>query len=201
MIKLNETIAVKQMHIKVPHGVYKPAEDTFLLLDVLESVEVRGKALDMGTGSGAIAVYLAKKGFDPVLGVDMNPISGTALRVNSTRNNVDNTLFVNCDLFSAVRGKFDLIAFNPPYLPEKRSGFVNAAWAGGLPSGRRVIDKFLLDLKHHLSPEGEAYLLQTERNGVQETLHLLERKGLRGDVIAENKLMFERLIVFRIRLR
>ncbi|MGY0288341.1 MAG: HemK2/MTQ2 family protein methyltransferase [Candidatus Methanodesulfokora washburnensis] len=198
---MNEAIVIKKMYIEVPHGIYKPAEDTLLLLDVLESVEVRGKALDMGTGSGAIAVYLAKKGFDPVIGVDINPASGIALRVNSTRNNVDNTLFVNCDLFSAIRGKFNLIVFNPPYLPEKRSGFENAAWAGGLPFGRSVIDKFLLDLNNHLSPGGEAYLLQTERNGIEKTLHLLERKGLRGDVIAESKLMFERLIVFKIRLK
>jgi len=198
---LNEALIIKQMYIEVPEGIYKPAEDTFLLLDALENVDIRGKALDMGTGSGVIAVYLAKMGFDPVLGVDINPLSGAALRTNSIRNNVDNTLFVNCDLFSAVRGRFDLITFNPPYLPEERVGLANSAWAGGLPFGRRVIDDFILSLRSYLSPEGEAYLLQTERNGVQETLNLLEKGNLRGDVIAESRLMFERLIVFRIRFR
>ncbi|MGB9631249.1 MAG: HemK2/MTQ2 family protein methyltransferase [Candidatus Methanodesulfokora sp.] len=198
---LRDVLIIKQMRIEIPEGVYRPAEDTFLLLDALNNACIRGKALDMGTGSGVIAVYLAKKGFDPVLGVDINPVSGIALRMNSIKNNIDNTIFVNCDLFSSIRGRFDLIAFNPPYLPEEIRGLANVAWAGGLPSGRRVIDRFLLDLRNYLSPKGEAYLLQTERNGVQETLDLLERRGLRGDIVAETRLMFERLIVFKIKLR
>ena len=198
---LRDVLVIEQMYIEIPEGIYKPAEDTFLLLDALNNVCIRGRALDMGTGSGVIAIYLAKKGFDPVLGIDINPASGIALKINSIKNKVDNIIFVNCDLFSSIRGRFDLIAFNPPYLPEEAFNFTNAAWAGGLPSGRKVIDRFLLDLRNYLSPEGEAYLLQTERNGVQETFDLLERRGLKGDIVAETRLMFERLIVLKIKLK
>lgn len=74
------------------------------------------KILDIGTGTGCIAITLNKLlGGSDVLGVD---ISKEALDVASTNNlnNNTNVKFVNSDVFSNVYGKYDVIISNPPYI-------------------------------------------------------------------------------------
>jgi len=80
------------------------------------------KALDLGTGSGCIAVSLAK--FLPNLEITATDISDKAIEIaqsNARLNNVaDRVKFVKSDLFSAFSSNlraFDMIVSNPPYIP------------------------------------------------------------------------------------
>ena len=77
------------------------------------------KILDIGTGSGAISIALAKEIHgSEVLGLD---ISEDALKVaveNRELNNVENLKFLKSDVFQHVKEKnYDLIVSNPPYIP------------------------------------------------------------------------------------
>ncbi|MCF0150737.1 MAG: peptide chain release factor N(5)-glutamine methyltransferase [Firmicutes bacterium] len=74
-------------------------------------------ALDLCTGSGALAVYL--KAAFPRLKVTAADISPDALEVagRNARRNGCSVRFVQSDLFSAVEESFDLIVTNPPYIP------------------------------------------------------------------------------------
>lgn len=103
-----------------------PRQDTEILVEacinLLESFE-KPRILDVGVGSGAIAISLAKKiKNSEVIGVD---ISGDALKLaeeNKKINEVDNLKLVKSNLFDAFEksdkdvGKFDLIVSNPPYI-------------------------------------------------------------------------------------
>lgn len=75
------------------------------------------RILDIGTGSGAIAVTLALEMKAKVVATDL---SIEAVRV--ARDNADafraEVEFVNCDLASAIAGEFDLVVSNPPYVPD-----------------------------------------------------------------------------------
>lgn len=77
------------------------------------------KVLDIGSGSGCIAIEIAKN--CPTLGVDSVDISEGALNVarqNANRHGVfDRVRFYSSDVFADVEGKFDLIVSNPPYIP------------------------------------------------------------------------------------
>ncbi len=90
--------------------VYEPAEDTLLLLAAaLEEVSLEDRVLEMGCGRGVISkklVPLAKR----VIATDINPRAVRALH----RTGID---VVQADLFSGMRLRFDLVRFNPPYLP------------------------------------------------------------------------------------
>jgi release factor glutamine methyltransferase len=118
--------------------------------------------LDMGTGStGVLAVYAKHRlGSGRVCGVDHLPelllsAAATAARCGAAVE------FVCSTLFSAVRGRFDVIAFNAPYLPVDqgwRLGSLREAaderrWSGGA-TGLETIERFLWEAPDHLTPSG-----------------------------------------------
>ncbi len=99
-------------------GVCSAEEDTQILARVsAEEAPAGGRALDMGTGTGYVAIYLARRGLE----VEATDVSERALGLageNIRRNSVPVRLY-RSDLFSAVQGKFDVIAFNPPMNPRE----------------------------------------------------------------------------------
>lgn len=76
-----------------------------------------GKALDIGTGSGAAAILLALRYPQAsVMGVDINPSSLSIATINGRANGADNLHWQQSNLLQDVSGNFDLIVANPPYL-------------------------------------------------------------------------------------
>jgi len=101
-------------------AVLIPRPDTELLVELaLVRLPPRGKVLDMGTGSGAIAVAIAHS--RPDASVTALDVSQAALAVatrNAQRNNAL-VRFLHSDWYGAVEGQqFDLIVSNPPYIPQ-----------------------------------------------------------------------------------
>ena len=95
----------------------------------------------MGTGSGLIAAEIAK--ITRIIATDINPhavISAQDAGVEVVRT----------DLFAGIRGPFDLVLFNPPYLPtqpeERMDDWLEYALDGG-ESGRAVIERFAAECR------------------------------------------------------
>jgi len=111
----------------VQEGVLIPRPDTEALVE--EVIEIcDGKeglnVLDIGTGSGAITVSLAKYLKNPkIKSFDISEIALEIGKKNAINNNVDDKIdFVKSDLFSAIKDmniQFDVIVSNPPYIPKK----------------------------------------------------------------------------------
>ena len=76
--------------------------------------------LDMGTGSGAIAVTLALEMGGRVVATDISPRALAVAKENATRLGAE-VEFVGCDLATAVKGGFELVVSNPPYVPSTES--------------------------------------------------------------------------------
>jgi methylase of polypeptide subunit release factors len=76
-----------------------------------------GRVLDIGCGSGAAGVVIAKScSVGEVLMTDVNEAALHLSRTNSSFAGTNNCLTINSDLFQRVDGQFDLIVSNPPYL-------------------------------------------------------------------------------------
>lgn len=105
----------------VDENVLIPQPDTEILVEKAIEIAVttqKNKILDMCTGSGCIAISLAKKiNNAQIIAVD---ISNNALNVankNAINNNVENKIkFINSDMFNNIEEKFDIIVSNPPYI-------------------------------------------------------------------------------------
>lgn len=110
----------------VQEGVLIPRPDTEILVEeVIEIGKNKGEIeiLDIGTGSGAITVSLAKYLHNANLtSVDISDIALEVGKKNAISNNVDNKIeFIKSNLFTEIDKdkKFDVIVSNPPYIRKK----------------------------------------------------------------------------------
>ena len=110
----------RDLTLKVDSRVLIPRPETELLVDyIIEHSLLEPRAiLDLGTGSGALALALAQEvSGASVLAVDASAESLTLARENAQRCRLaDKVSFLKSDWFSAVDRSFDLIVSNPPYL-------------------------------------------------------------------------------------
>uniref|UniRef100_A0A1B6K9T4 Methyltransferase HEMK2 n=1 Tax=Graphocephala atropunctata TaxID=36148 RepID=A0A1B6K9T4_9HEMI len=187
--------------------VYEPAEDSFLLLDVLESdlqcLKDKRPAVvvEIGSGSGVIISALAKALGKTAhcIAVDISESACYVTQETSTMNftQVD---VVRGDLSSCLRpASVDLLVFNPPYVvtcDNEISGTLQRAWAGGA-RGRVVIDRLLDQVDKLLSPKASFYLVVIKENIPEEIIGVLERKGFVGEQVAFKKIRGEQLSILR----
>lgn len=108
--------------IKVDERVLIPRPETEeLAMMVVNSLEEGDSVLDLCTGSGAIAIAVAKEAEKrglhvKVTAVDISEDALTLAKQNAALNEAD-VLFIQSDLFTRLRGRFNVIVSNPPYIP------------------------------------------------------------------------------------
>ncbi|ACJ17397.1 N5-glutamine methyltransferase [Thermococcus onnurineus NA1] len=185
-------IYYKGLKLKLHPQVYEPAEDTFLLAENL-AVKHGDVALDMGTGTGIIALLMARKA-EYVLGVDVNPLAIKLARENARLNGIENVEFIQSNLFEGVNGEFDVITFNAPYLPGEPEEPIDLALVGG-ETGREVLDRFIDEVADYLKPGGIVQIVQSSITGIKETLERLKEVGLKGEIAAKNHVFFEDIVL------
>jgi methylase of polypeptide subunit release factors len=150
------------------YGVFAPVrgEHVDLVAAAVRRWPPSGKrALDVGTGTGVLALVLARAGAR-VVATDLSTVAVESARDDAARLGLSDSVSpVVADLFA--EGRFDLVVCNPPWVPAEAVTPLERAIYD--PDGV-FLSRFLDGLPEHLSPGGEAWLLLSD---------LAERIGLR----------------------
>ena len=179
-----------------PSGrVYAPSDDTFLMIDVLNTLSLSDKeVLDLGTGSGVLGLLCAQMGARvTVADIDDAALQNARIAARKLSLTIES---LRSDVFSGVTARFDIVLFNPPYLPS--DGITDRAVDGGI-DGRRVLDRFLTELPVHLKKDGFALLLVSSLNDPFAVID--SHPELSFSVTASRSLFFEKLQVLSCKLR
>jgi len=193
-----------QRRFSVRSDVYKPSDDSFLLAKHVPRFS-KGSVLDVGTGCGIQAIAAAKKA-KSVLAIDISDSALECAKENATAAGLEKKIeFKKSDLFSKLlpSEKFDLIIFNPPYLPTTKTqatrGILDAAWNGG-KDGRKVIGRFLREFPHHLAPGGSLLILHCDLADTGKTIRKLKSAGFSVSILQEIRVPGEKLSVLHARI-
>ena len=165
--------------------IYEPREDSYLIEKYVKKL-VSGKVLDMGTGSGILAVAAAEKGCD-VVAVDIDEECVEFVRKKGIKAVVS-------DLFSSISSKFDWIIFNPPYLPEDvREDEESKLVTAGGKKGHEIIERFLSEVGDYLNDGGRILIVFSSLSG--DIPGIIGKWGFKYKVLEEKKMFFEKLFV------
>ncbi|XQE83414.1 HemK2/MTQ2 family protein methyltransferase [Streptomyces microflavus] len=181
-----ESLRSRRRRMLLVPGVYAPQHDTHLLMQAVRR-ELCGpgrRVLELGTGSGALAVHAARLGAR-VTAVDISRRAVLCARLNAALHRQRVTVRYG-DLSTVDRGGYDLVISNPPYVPAPaalppRRGRARA-WDGGL-DGRVVVDRVCTTAAAVLRPGGTLLMVHSAMCGVDVTLDALHAVGLDAQVI------------------
>ena len=159
--------------------------------------------LDIGTGSGAIAVTLKKELDCNVSAVDISNDALEIAKKNALNNNVDIDFF-NSDVFSNVKGKFDVIVSNPPYISydgDVADDVVKfephlALFANN--EGLEIYERIINNLDNYLNDKGIVAFEIGETQG-DYLITLLEKKFQNCEIIIKKDLADKDRFLFLIR--
>lgn len=163
--------------------IYEPAEDSLLLKKFIKNY-ASGRILDMGTGSGILALEAMKYSKD-VEACDINEEAVKSLKIKA---------YVS-DLFSNVKGKFDLIIFNPPYLPlDKREDLETRRITTGGKKGNEILIRFFKNAKKYLNKDGKILIVVSSLTPDVEKI--ISSNKFKFRILGEEKVFFETLKVY-----
>lgn len=182
--------------LKLDDGAQIPKPGTLLLARQLPPL-AHGSVLDLGTGSGLLAL-LAARIAARVVATDVVESSVRCAWRNVLLNGLELKVDVRLgDLFEPVVGEtFDLILTNPPQMPTPRDlepGGAEAAANDGGPDGWAILDRVIQEAPAHLRPGGHLIFTLFDFLGEQNGFQRLKEAGLSATVMAREPQPFPRL--------
>ncbi len=202
---------------------YEPMEDSFLLSEHVKK-HSNGFVLDVGTGSGIQAITASEKA-NLVIGIDISRDAIKLARDNAFKQNLKNIYFFESnlfDLFKKIETKkqfknnflkeiknkkihdflekkilFDLIIFNPPYLPQDK-GIEDKSIYGGI-KGHETLERFFSKVGYYLKENGKILIVFSSLTKKEKVDELLRDYCFEFKHVDEKKLFFETLFVYLIK--
>lgn len=207
--------------------VYEPAEDSYLFLDLFESLKdskylinkqfsnSSPLVMEIGSGSGIISTFIKMYNIIPNsfhiasdINENCNKKTMDTLIHNSPKSWYEFDT-IRSDLVSSIRNNsLDLLLFNPPYVPSediphlpddsKNNTWLDLALIGG-KDGMLITNKLLLELNRVLSINGEAYILFCARNNHKDVISdfSLKYQNFNVEQVIFRKCGWEELCIYR----
>ena len=209
-------------------NVYYPSDDSYLLIDYLKkkinsdlfdgiNLDKIEQILDLGTGTGIIAIFFQliksqNPKFNPrIYASDILEESIICAKKNEVLNKINNQItYFQSNLFKSfsksLRSSFNIIVFNPPYLPSSQfikdktdKKGIDHSWEGGLKGVEILID-FLKEAKYFLNLNKAHYIycISSSRTNLDELDKKIIELGYKNEKLEKIHVFFEDIILNRL---
>jgi release factor glutamine methyltransferase len=175
---------------------YEPHEDSILLRRAIENVSTEF-ALEIGCGTGFVLESLSRQA-SFLIGADIDKESLYSAKKRIRENKLfDKVDLVCCDSASAFRKEvFDLVVFNPPYLPSEE--VLDRVVDGGL-TGTETTLIWIKEAQRTLKSDGMILFVTSSLADKEGLLKKIELLGFEISLVSNKKLFFEDIMVFKLK--
>lgn len=186
------------LDLRVAPGVLHPGyfRSSRLLADAIRDRPLAGlRVLDVGTGSGVLALVAAKAGAQAV-GLDISEEAVACATGNAARNGLSQAArFLRSDVFGALRADatFDLVVTNPPFYPRAAEGNRDHAFAAG--EGHVFIQRLAAELPSRLAAGGALVMVHSSDVDFTPVAREFQQAGFEYRTLSSRRGFFETLTV------
>jgi release factor glutamine methyltransferase len=151
--------------------------------------------LELGAGSGLIALYAARQGAH-VMATDINPMAIHSLTMNSQSNRIPLTI-IESDLFINIPQQvFDIIAINPPYYKKQPRTPAEYAWYCGEQG--EYFRQLFNGLQQYMHPQSNVLMVLSDGCDLQMIREMASANGFHLNCVHEKKNWLETNFIFKI---
>ena len=166
----------------------------------IDSLDLRGKqVIDVGTGSGILALAAARAGAQKVFAADINPNAALNAAENGRANGLGDRVTAVCtNLLSALapRPLFDVILSSPPKHAGEPRNLADRGWHAG-PAYRDIAALFD-QARERLKPGGRLYVMVSSDSDLDLFSRLIVAAGFRARLAHEHSILIESLIIYEL---
>ncbi len=197
-----KSIKLGEYQLDIFHHVYEPAEDTYMVIDNLHIIKKQSKILDLGSGSGALGI-MAYPYAKRIISIDFSPFAVENTKWNFKKNNMyqkSNVIQANYLEKLPINYKFDVILFNPPYLPDSNEDtqdkWLRKSWAIG--KGIDAINgAFKQNIQYIIKPNGFVLMISSSITQLDKVFSIIERYRFKARIIDKKSYFLEKLYLIK----
>ena len=167
--------------------------------EFIDGLDLRGKCvIDVGTGSGILALAAARAGADCVVAADINPNAGLTAADTARANGFPAVRAVCSNLLAAFapRPLFDVILSSPPKHAGEPCDLADRGWHAG--PGYRDIAALFEQAQERLRPGGRIYVMVSSDSDLDLFGRLIDQAGLRARPVLERSILIESFIIYEL---
>lgn len=196
-LEQSRTYHYQGIELEIPNGVFHPGLffSTKFLIRYLAHKDLRQQSLlELGTGSGLIAMYCAQKGAQ-VTATDINPLALTQLEKNAQRNQVALHIHYS-DLFENIDQSFDWVIINPPYYPRNPKNDEEKAWFCG--ENFEYFHRLAAQLAHHIHANSKVLMVLSEDCAIEKIQEILQNQQINMRLLEKKEFWLEENYIFSL---
>jgi len=196
-------VKISGIELLVARGVFDPTlhfTSAFMANYVRHSgvAAAAGRVLDVGTGTGILAISAALSGAAYTLATDISPAAVACAAQNIARHDLTLRVAVQCVAFAPAdtESPFNLVLCNPPYFRGTPQNYSQAAYMGG--DRLQWFDQFTRAITPVLAPEAAVYMVIGDAADIALILDKLVEYGWAYSVAAKSDILIEVLYIFKL---
>jgi release factor glutamine methyltransferase len=197
-LSATRTYTYKGIRLVIPPAVFHPGFffSTRLLLRYITKLPLKNRTfLELGAGSGLIAMYAAREGAQ-VTASDINPVAIHSLEMNSRSNRIPLTV-ITSDLFANIPGQtFDMIAINPPYYKKQPQTPAQYAWYCGEQG--EYFQQLFSSLQPYMHAQSIVLMVLSDGCDMEMIFGMALNNGFKLNCVFETRNWLEVNYVFRV---